>query len=1223
MRILKIRFANLNSLTGNWEIDLTHPVFLSDGIFAITGPTGSGKSTILDAVCLALYGRTPRLNRITKSSNEIMSRQKGECFAEITFETSNGVFRCHWSQHRARKKPDGELQAPKHEITDAVTGKIIETRLRDISGHIESITGMDFDQFTRSMLLAQGGFAAFLQADSDQRAPILEQITGTDIYSRISVRVHEIRSSEQKKLDLLESELSGLQLLSEKDEVSLQLSLKQKHTEEVTVSKQVKIKTDAIQWLNTLSNLEKDLENFQKEKQDLDKQQEHFKPEQEKLELAHKALEISGEFARLILLRKNQKTDTESYNKLIRSVPDYQLKAEATKKNLDDNLRCLEKLKNNLKEELKIIQIVRELDLKISEKEDPLKTLKDNFNSQNLSLSELEKKKNCNSSSLDQSLSSLENICQLLERSTPDENIVENLAGIQTRLDHFIEINTQYKEIIEEILKAENQKTKDIENWESKKERFEQKQIEIKKIKGDLNQKLESRKKRLEGKDITYWRNTLLELNDRKTVFDKIRQSTQSVANQETEINNLNEICKELTARKEIISEQIKNENEKNLLLEREKKHLETNLHLLNRILSFEEARKKLTDGEQCPLCGSREHPFAKENIPAPDKTETELKTVNDSLIQSRSRLSDLIINQTKTSKDLEQNKIQIKECTKKLENEHNQIIELCNSLKTCFSDSGFENSIDSLYEENQSRIEHISNIVQSSEKYENSIQIIRDTLEKKLDELAETEQKSREAFHKKELSIQTLERLNNDSSISGSRLKKVHEELLSEISPLGIKELSIENIENIRNELISRKNRRLDLQKKKSDLQNNISSLKLQIEHQSERIDIIHTELLKIKEKLQALEKEKNDLIIERKKLYGDKDVNEEQTAMEKAIKTAEDESEKLRHIHINITGEFEKLKTSIKNLQETISERKLQIDSAEKDFSEHLAKSGFRGEDSYIEACLPEIERNELINKSRTLESRRTSLETRIRDKIAMLENENKKQITSEPLDKLTVELYALSCQLKTIQQEIGGISQRLTDNNDARSRQKDKAKLIEEQKKQYSRWNMLHELIGSADGKKYRNFAQGLTFEIMVKYANQQLNKMTDRYILVRDKKIPLELNVVDTYQAGEIRSTRNLSGGESFIVSLSLALGLSSMASNNVRVDSLFLDEGFGSLDEDALDTALETLAGLNQDGKLIGVISHVTILKDRISTMIQVKPISGGRSEITGPGCRKI
>src|SRR5512137_2582192 len=107
------------------------------------------------------------------------------------------------------------------------------------------------------------------------------------------------------------------------------------------------------------------------------------------------------------------------------------------------------------------------------------------------------------------------------------------------------------------------------------------------------------------------------------------------------------------------------------------------------------------------------------------------------------------------------------------------------------------------------------------------------------------------------------------------------------------------------------------------------------------------------------------------------------------------------------------------------------------------------------------------------------------------------------------------------------------------------------------------------------------------------------MSDRYILVRDSDEPLELNVIDNYQAGEIRSTRNLSGGESFIVSLALALGLSQIASRNVRVDSLFLDEGFGTLDEEALDMALETLGGLQEDGKLIGVISHVVALKERI------------------------
>lgn len=111
------------------------------------------------------------------------------------------------------------------------------------------------------------------------------------------------------------------------------------------------------------------------------------------------------------------------------------------------------------------------------------------------------------------------------------------------------------------------------------------------------------------------------------------------------------------------------------------------------------------------------------------------------------------------------------------------------------------------------------------------------------------------------------------------------------------------------------------------------------------------------------------------------------------------------------------------------------------------------------------------------------------------------------------------------------------------------------------------------------------------------------------------------MVDNYQAGEIRTTKNLSGGESFIVSLSLALGLSKMASQKVRVDSLFLDEGFGTLDDEALETALETLGEIQQDGKMIGIISHVLALKERISTQISVQPISGGRSAISGPGCQ--
>ncbi len=183
----------------------------------------------------------------------------------------------------------------------------------------------------------------------------------------------------------------------------------------------------------------------------------------------------------------------------------------------------------------------------------------------------------------------------------------------------------------------------------------------------------------------------------------------------------------------------------------------------------------------------------------------------------------------------------------------------------------------------------------------------------------------------------------------------------------------------------------------------------------------------------------------------------------------------------------------------------------------------------------------------------------------------------------------------------------------------------RVIELRDKQYliaERFRRLLVLIGSSDGKKFRNFAQGLTFELVVKHANQQLQRMSDRYLLMRDKEAPLELNVIDNYQGGEIRTTKNLSGGESFVISLALSLGLSQLSSNKVQVDSLFLDEGFGTLDEDALQTALDALDSLQRDGKLIGIISHVGALKERINLQILVEPLSGGVSKISGIGCSR-
>ena len=221
MRLDAVRFRNINSLKGEWRIDFNSSALSDSGIFLITGKTGSGKSTLLDAVCLALYGQTPRLQKLSANSNEAMTRNTGDCFAELDFTIADCRYRSIWQQARARSKPDGKLQQPQMKLyklkSDGTVDTVLAEKIDKAKKTAETLTGLSMEAFQRSVLLAQGQFARFLNASAKERSDILQDMTGTAVYEDISRNCFEKTKQYREEYQLAKTRLEGITLLSDSE----------------------------------------------------------------------------------------------------------------------------------------------------------------------------------------------------------------------------------------------------------------------------------------------------------------------------------------------------------------------------------------------------------------------------------------------------------------------------------------------------------------------------------------------------------------------------------------------------------------------------------------------------------------------------------------------------------------------------------------------------------------------------------------------------------------------------------------------------------------------------------------------------------------------------------------------------------------------------------------------------------------------------------------------
>ncbi len=1219
MKILQLRFKNLNSLYGEWTIDFTLPDYTSEGIFAITGPTGSGKSTVLDALCLALYGETPRLGKIKGSSNELLSRQAGECFAEVLFETDSGRYRSHWAQHRSRKKPDGELQLARHEVSDDRTGKIMASKLLESASAIERLTGMDFDRFTRSMLLAQGGFAAFLQTSADNRAPVLEQITGTGIYSEISIKVHERNRQELLKKQLLADECAGVTLLSLEEGAELSLKLQEALEGERHLLHTASESERALEWLQKIAVMQEELMALDQNFLELQAATEEFAPERARLERAERAATLEGRYNTIQALQLQQEREVASLAAAEGDCRERIAVQEEAQGVLSEQEQRLLGLREREKEQALVFQEVRALELQIAEKRKLSGALQ-------AEVELLQERLEMRERQVEQALLERKEAERVFREAEayqklhhPDGALAGAMSGIEMRL-----------RALHSAIAAEGAALLQVDQA---RQRLDQATLHHERLSAECS--------RVEGAfaSVQLQHNELLQRLGELlggTTLRLCRNEYEQVSAEARELETLSAALKALeelrreasgchSATLALFGQCSSNKVElPRLASEQERRAegvrmLEAQVVLQERIRSLEDERSRLQDNTPCPLCGSLHHPYGAATLPVLDETQKELLLARSLLRQSEQRLTALQIEGAAREKELQQQQELLAGLTRRIAQSTLTISDVARRAGLPESEVVTPELLHERIELADARCRELSVRIGEAEALEERISAAADEATTLQQALSEAHRQREEGLYLLKDARKELQRAEDAVRRARTAREELASGVLGELAVFGISDPFQIGLD----ETLSLLQLRLHLWQEEAEKKSAAEQQLRLLEHAL----LSHAELLQsqrhdLAEKKQLFDEETlmlDTLKTRRRELFGEARVEEEEARLQALLLSAEERLHKARLACDQARQQQEKLETVIAHLSNTIHRRSEELALLRHSFMLGVQERGFSDTPDFLAARLEPFERERLLEQATAIKEKRLQLETLRRERMERVEQERGRALSLKTAEELSEELAGFSEQLRTLRSSIAGMEHRIAANEKAAGELRQKAAALTLQQAECARWGKLHELIGSGDGKKYRNFAQGLTFEIMVDHANRQLRKMSDRYLLVHDPLQPLELNVIDNYQAGERRSAKNLSGGESFLVSLALALGLSQMSSRKVRVDSLFLDEGFGTLDEEALETALEALSGVQQSGKLIGIISHVAALRERITTQIQVEPVSGGKSRLSGAG----
>lgn len=1133
MILQQLQIHNIASIE-DATIDFEAQPLADSEVFLITGKTGAGKSTLLDAICLALYASTPRLENTSmqgemrdnekdikiKDPVQLMRRNTGEAFVRLTFIGSNDVhYEAQWSVARARNKVTGKIQNKKWALRNLDTD-FTYTKDKEIREEIALAIGLDFKQFCRTTLLAQGEFTRFLNSKDDEKAEILEKITGVDAYSRIGAKIFEQTVEKKKIWEDSQQKIEGIQILNDEEIAQKNNQLQQLDEQ----SQQLK---------NALEKEQKKLRWLQQE-QDI-----RQRKEQAKEDLAHvKSIAESDE-------TQQQEQTIALWNHTIEARAKMNEAASCAKTILQQEAQL-----QSLKQTFRQIQGAQSYELQ---------------QEQTIALS-------------------IKKIDDYLALEAPKVHLYENAQTLNTLIESFLknkkdaannlqyanqikkELSTQYlpklenaKTMLEECQKTYNQQVINVQEAEAELEQLHLPQ---------LRQQQESLKTLLN--DIQTAKNLLELLHE---------EQNRHVLSQENLVQLQNSI----------------QEKEKLLLVLKQESHdAEIRKNALQ--LAYEKQREsinkwaksiriKLQIGDTCPVCQQR----IENTLPHEDNIDA------------------LVVEAEKLYKDAE--------------NEYNKILTSQNAI-----DSDIKALKNSLANEQKVFAKCCESLAKATQKAQEAAKKIPEgenetqtlaTLEKVSAQIAEAEVKEKEAKKLRTLrdqKLQEYEVLRNGMLAAQQKVddtqhrievieaqislqNKTSEKALQDIHLL-IGEAGNLSWQNDWHTMLTEFGKEVEdgaiTYKMNTEKQQKLVAELKQFEEGNKNLAAVLDAIVKLMPTWGTPSKE--PLMLKRipKVLTRASELQSQMTAALQQINVAkEKEEEAQKWLKRFMEKEQEMLKKSTEEEQEILLDENLlkQLDT--------LQQSDIAEKTEAINRI-----KQQLVSKQTVWDELEKAYQLHTGEYEALFD-EDEKISEEESLDtRISTSIASLEAQLSELGNQRGGI---IRDLEIDRSNKAKVGSLLQEsaqKKADFEKWSRLNQLLGDATGNKFRRIAQSYVLASLIHSANGYMRTLSDRYIL---KVVPgtFVISLEDAYQGYVSRAASTLSGGESFLVSLSLALALSDIGTQ-LSVDTLFIDEGFGTLSGEPLQHAINTLRSLHsKSGRHVGIISHVEELKERIPVQIRV------------------